>query len=121
MLQVTNRFWDLCWHMRTLGCRAFSAPVSCGAEELGSINAVVPHSYCLQALLAGVKCMGALRDILRAGGFSTVTAVTNGYCSRILLVTECIKGRRNLNIQINQRTMYHAQKTIPVIYIVPEG
>lgn len=52
-------------------------------------------------------------DILKAGNFSTVTAVTNGYCSRILPVIEHIKGQRNLNIQINQRTMYHAQKNNP--------
>lgn len=106
--------------MRTLGCRALSALVSCGAEDPGSINATVP-----QVLFASTACRDEGYwehwDILRAGGFSTVTAVTNGYCSRILLVTEHIKGQRNLNIQINQMTMYHAQKTISVIYIVPEG
>lgn len=37
--------------MRTLGCRALSALVSCGAEDPGSINATVP-----QVLFASTAC-----------------------------------------------------------------
>jgi len=59
--------------------------------------------------------------MLRSGASSTVTAVTNGYSSRICLVTEHFRGKRNLSIQLNKRPEYHAQKTISVIYIGPEG
>lgn len=61
MLQVTNISFETGAGARELLVVGFSTPVSCGAEDPGSINAIVPLLCCLPALLAVMKGMGALR------------------------------------------------------------